>query len=130
MKTNLKFTFETGSSVPFSFFFYTWVTIDGNSLRTNLYSKPADAHLYLRRDSCHPPSCTKGLVKGELLRARRICSRDDDFKKSAGKMMSYFVQRGFSENTVKSKVEEVLSVPREQALIYKKRKEPKEFHLS
>ena len=82
MKTNLKFTFETGSLVPF---LDTWVTVDGNSLRTNLYSKPTDAHLYLRRDSCHPPSCTKGLVKGELLRARRICSRDDDFKKSAGK---------------------------------------------
>ena len=39
--------------------------------------------------------------------------------------MSYFVQRGFSENTVKSKVEEVLSVPREQALIYKKGKNQK-----
>ena len=80
METELKFTFESGKSVPF---LDTLVSINGTSLKTDLYSKPTDAHLYLRRDSCHPSSCTKGMVKGELLRARRICTLEEDFKKAA-----------------------------------------------
>jgi hypothetical protein len=64
---------------------------EGGKLKTLLFSKPTDAHLYLRKDSCHPSSCTKGLVKGELLRARRICSEEKDFKETAVRMTSYFL---------------------------------------
>jgi hypothetical protein len=65
LKTHLNFTFEQGNSVPF---LDTMVSLgEGGKLKTLLFSKPTDAHLYLRKDSCHPSSCTKGLVKGELL---------------------------------------------------------------
>ena len=87
LKTDLKFTFEVGKSVPF---LDTMVSINGDKLKTTLYSKETDAHFYLRKSSCHPPSCTKGVVKGELLRVRRICTLDEDFKKAAGKKMGHF----------------------------------------
>ena len=64
---------------------------------------------------------TKGLVKGELLRARRICTTDSDFKEAAGKMTHYFLQRGFNEEEIREKVSEVLATPREDALAYKKK---------
>ena len=118
MRTNLKFTFETGSSVPF---LDTMVSIDGRRLKTTLFSKPTDAHLYLRSDSCHPPSCTKGLVKGELLRARRICTKDSDFKEAASRMKGYFIQRGFNQEAVEEKIAEVLETPRNEALTYRKK---------
>ena len=118
MKTKLKFTFETGSSVPF---LDTMVSIDGNKLKTALYSKPTDAHLYLRSDSCHPKSCTKGLVKGEMLRARRICTKEADFIEAADKMKGHFMRRGFEQSAIERTIGEVLSMPREDALTYKKK---------
>ena len=118
LRTKLKFTYETGSSVPF---LDTLVSIDGSKLKTTLYSKPTDAHLYLRSDSCHPKSCTKGLVKGELLRARRICTKEEDFIEAANKMKSYFMQRGFDQQAVEATISEVLTKSREEALVYKKK---------
>ena len=110
--------FEMGSSVPF---LDTTVSIDGHTLKTTLYSKPTDAHLYLRSDSCHPPSCTKGLVKGELLRARRICTKDTDFIETENRMKGHFVQRGFIGEEVEQKIGEVLQIPRSEALTYRKK---------
>ena len=116
MKTDLQFTFEVGTSVPF---LDTNVSIRGNNLVTSLYSKKTDAHLYLRRDSCHPPSCTKGLVKGELLRARRICSTEEDFKKAAESMLGYFAERGFEKHDMEKTYTEVSSMKRKEVLEYK-----------
>ena len=65
MQTNLEFTFEMGEVVPFLDTVVS-TTLKG-WLKANLFSKPTDAHLYLRSDSCHLKSCSKGLVKGELL---------------------------------------------------------------
>ena len=118
MRTKLKFTFETGTSVPF---LDTLVSIDGRKLKTTLYSKPTDAHLYLRSDSCHPKACTKGLVKGELLRARRICTKEQDFMEAAERMKGYFIQRGFDQPSIEETIGEVLKKPREEALVYKRK---------
>ena len=118
MRTDLKFTFEQGKSVAF---LDTMVSLEGDKLKTDLYSKPTDAHLYLRQNSCHPKSCTKGLVKGELLRARRICTKKEDFEKSAQRMMGFFVERGFKKSEVLNTYKEVLATDREEALQYRKK---------
>ena len=119
MKTDLKFTFETGKSVPF---LDTLVSINGDRLKTTLYSKETDAHLYLRKSSCHPPSCTKGIVKGELLRVRRICTLREDFEKAAGKVMGYFFERGFKKEEMMATYNEVLGMDREEVLEYKNKR--------
>ena len=116
MKTDLKFTFETGKSVPF---LDTLVSINGERLKTTLYSKPTDAHLYLRKSSCHPPSCSKGIVKGELLRVRRICTLKEDFEKAAEKIMGYFSERGFKKEEMLGAYKDVLAMDREDVLEYK-----------
>ena len=43
LRTKLKFTFESGQSVPF---LDTSVSVDGDKLRTDLFSKPTDAQLF------------------------------------------------------------------------------------
>ena len=118
LKTTLKFTFESGQSVPF---LDTSVSVEGGGLRTDLFSKETDAHLYLRRDSCHPPACSKGLIKGELLRARRICSTQEGFEKAATSMKGFFMERGFSTVDVNKVYGEVLQLDREEVLEYKPR---------
>jgi hypothetical protein len=77
MKTQLKFTFEYGKSVPF---LDTKVMLKNGRIETDFYAKATDTHLYLQSDSCHPKSCIKGLPKGEFLRLRRICTSDVTFK--------------------------------------------------
>ena len=63
--------------------------------------------LYLRQESCHPKSCTRGLVKGELLRVRRICSEDADFLKRAAELKNYFLKRRFNGALIDKTIEEV-----------------------
>jgi hypothetical protein len=116
-KTNLKFTFEVGQTVPF---LDTLVSIgESGKQESKLYSKETD--LYLRRDSCHPKSWTKGLVKGDLLRARRICRKDSDFYEAADKMKGYFVERGFERKEVEKTVAEIKGMKREETLVYIKK---------
>ena len=119
MKTKLKFTFETGKSVPF---LDTKISIGSDGkLKTDLYTKTTDAHLYLRQESCHPKSCTRGLVKGELLRVRRICSEDADFLKRAAELKNYFLKRGFNGALIDKTIEEVRKNKREEVLKYKEK---------
>lgn len=120
MKTKLQFTFEAGNSVPF---LDTVISISSNGkLKSDLFSKTTDAHLYLRQDSCHPKSCIKGLVKGEMLRVRRICSEVADYLKRASELKAYFVERGFKSIEVEKTIQEVLVKNREEALKYKEKK--------
>ena len=90
-------------------------------MRRRSATKPTDAHLYLRKSSCHPPSCTKGIVKGELLRVRRICTLKEDFVKAAGKVMGHFSERGFKKDEMLVAFDDVLAMNREDALQYKKK---------
>jgi hypothetical protein len=93
MKTELKYTFETASAGNSLSFLDMLVKIrDSGSLETNLYSKETDAYVYLRQNSCHPKSCIEGLIKGELLCARRICTKQEDFLESAEKMKGYLLE--------------------------------------
>jgi hypothetical protein len=118
MATNLKFTFEMGKEVSF---LDVKVRVDELGLKTDLFSKPTDAHLYLRSDSCHPSSCKKGLVKGELIRIRRICSSDSDFFKQAETMRTHFLKRGFNNDYVNKAIKEVKEMPRDSLLEYKEK---------
>ena len=60
-------------------------------------------------------------MKGELLRARRICTKDVDFIDAANRMKGYFLQRGFRQEEVEQRIGEVLQTPREEALTYRKK---------
>ena len=72
MKSKIKF--ETNMSTDSVNFLDVKVTITGNTLKTSLYNKPTDAHLYLNAKSCHPQYVIKNIPKGQFIRVRRICS--------------------------------------------------------
>ena len=116
MRTKLKFTFDYGKKVSF---LDTQVIIENGGIRTDLYSKPTDAHLYLRSNSCHPTSCKKGLVKAEMLRVRRICSLDTDYRKQSEVMRSHFLKWGFENDSINRAIKEVAEIPRESLLEYR-----------
>ena len=72
----IKFTAEYSSNGVT--FLDTIVIIDGNTIHTDLYTKPTDTHQYLSPESCRPRHCTSSIPYSQSLRLRRICSRTKD----------------------------------------------------
>ena len=50
----------------------------GDLVETSLYEKPQNLFLYLPSHSSHPPGQGTGLVLGQILHIRRLCSKAQD----------------------------------------------------
>ena len=96
--------------------------VDG-FIHTDLYTKPTDAHAYLHFSSCHPRHCKENIPYSQMLRIRRICSKDEDFKRHTQAMSEQFKQRGYSARCVSNAIERVSSLPRASTLEYKEKVE-------
>ena len=55
------------------------VNFNNGFITTSVYSKPADAHLYLNAELSHPSHVIKNIPKGQFIRLKRICSDDKGF---------------------------------------------------
>ena len=62
MKSNIKF--ETNMSSESVHFLDVQVSTKENKIKTSLYSKLTDSHLYLNSKSCHPHHVIKIYLKG------------------------------------------------------------------
>ena len=97
-------------------FLDTAVILDGRRVYTDLYTKPMDTHQYLSPASCHPRHCTSSIPYSQSLRIRRICSREEDYRKRTGELKSHLLARGYGEMTVDLQIEKATRVPRQTAL--------------
>lgn len=89
---------------------------DTRSLTTSIYYKPTDAHNYLLHSSSHPPKCKDSIPYSQLLRLRRICSSEEDFKSNSQTMAEYFAERDYPETTIQDAVRRVSDIERTTAL--------------
>ena len=85
-------------------------------LYTDLYSKPTDAHNYLPADSYHPPHCIKSLPYSQILRLKRICTKNDDFIKHTRDMKTYFKRQGYSDKLFDNAFDKVKDLDRHTLL--------------
>ena len=92
------------------------VSIQHDHLVTSIHYKATDAHNYLLHSSSHPPKCKESIPYSQLLRLRRICSSDDDFKKQADHMTSFFSRRQYPADTIDSAAQRVSTIDRPTAL--------------
>lgn len=51
-------------------------------LQTSLFCKPTNKNNMLHRNSFHTLQTFRGILKGQFIRARRICTQDQDYQKS------------------------------------------------
>ena len=114
MKSKIKF--ESNISKESVNFLDVTVKISGNTIKTSLYSKPTDAHLYLNSKSSHPHHVVKNIPKGQFIRVRRICSDVGDYDLHAKQMKKYFISRGYEEKHLCQTFEEVRKMKREDLL--------------
>ena len=115
---SIKFTLEVSrNSVNF---LDTTVSITADdSLKTDLFCKPTDAHNYLLYSSAHPRSCKTSIPYSQFLRIRRICTHLDDFDKHAKIMGTHFLRRGYPLHLIEEAVIKVRRMDRTTLLTHR-----------
>ena len=114
MKSQMKF--EVNQSNNKVEFLDVSVIFENGKIKTDLYSKPTDAFLYLNKSSNHPKHVIKNIPKGQFIRLRRICSEKEDYFLNCEKLCYYFLKRGYSQRTLQQTIREVYLIKRETLL--------------
>uniref|UniRef100_A0A1A8RNC6 Reverse transcriptase domain-containing protein n=1 Tax=Nothobranchius rachovii TaxID=451742 RepID=A0A1A8RNC6_9TELE len=83
-----------------------------HKLDTKVYFKPTDSHALLHKHSFHPPHTFRGIVRAQLLRFRRICSRADDFHEATGTLFAVLRKRGYSRSFLRRILKNLNTQPR------------------
>lgn len=74
------------------------ITIKNGCIETTIYKKEQNLYLYIPPLSSHPTGILTGLVYGQVLRVRRLCTHEAD---ATGKIKQFFdrlVARGHTAN--------------------------------
>lgn len=97
-------------------FLDTMVKLENGHVYTDLYVKPTDKQLYLRKNSCHPPNTKKSLAYGLGLRIRRICEKEEDYQKHRADLKSQLRKRGYSGAFIENQLQKVDRLDRSELL--------------
>lgn len=65
------------------------------TLDIKVFFKETDTHSLLFKTSFHPKHTYRGLVKSQLIRFKRICTKHDDFKDAVNILFSSLRKRGY-----------------------------------
>ena len=77
MKSKIKFKIHLSTN-EVNFLDITF-SLGHGKLRTTLFTKLSDFHIYLNTSSCHQSHVLKNIPKKQFIRLRRICSRKSDY---------------------------------------------------
>ena len=113
-KSNIKFTsFISPKEVDF---LDITISINSGTIKTQLFTKPTAAHLYVHRLSDHPNHVIKSGPKSQFLRIRRLCSDIQDYDKHASQFQTFYQKRGYNANNLRKTINEVKNMNREDLL--------------
>ncbi|MCG8624020.1 MAG: hypothetical protein MJE68_18770, partial [Proteobacteria bacterium] len=104
-------------------FLDTFIFKEDGKLQTKVYHKPTDNKQYLLYTSCHPKQQKDSIPYSLLIRARRICSKREDFIQEAKNTVKTLRKRKYPEEILKKAVERVLNTTREELLMPKEKEE-------
>ena len=88
------------------------VKVNGDSLVTDVYTKPTDSKAYLHFSSDHPLHVKKAIPSGLAMRARRICSSDRDFLHQVKDINKNLSDRGYPSALVNHELDRVKCMER------------------
>ncbi|XP_056387100.1 uncharacterized protein LOC130282654 isoform X1 [Hyla sarda] len=78
------------------------IQADANGfIQTNLHRKSTSANTVLHASSAHPTHLIRNIPIGQFLRARRLCSTEQDFEMQARDLEKRFRERGYSNRSIK-----------------------------
>ena len=99
------------------------------SLLTKVYHKKTDQKQYLHYKSTHPRNQKDAVPYGLLIRARRICSKDKDFKEEATIIITALLKRGYPDNILLTAFNRARSKTQEELLKSSKKSEDMRIRL-
>ena len=97
-----------------------------NKLHTKESRKETAANSYLHYRSAHPTYAFKGIIKSQLFRIRRLCSREEDFAEAVESLKLRCLNSGYDQTVVEDILKEAQNIPR--SLQIKEREENEEAH--
>ncbi len=111
----IKFTMEYSHT---NIAFLDVMVYKGNNgrIETTIYNKPTDAPTYLHYSSHHPLNQKKSVPYGLMIRARRICSEENEFKKQTYKIMSTLKRVGYPQEILETTMDLVSNLDRQDLL--------------
>ena len=104
-------------------FLDTLVKIEDGHIYTDLYIKLTDKQLYLNSSSCHPSNTKKGLAYGLGLRIKRICEKEEDYRKHRQDLKIQLQRRGYSGKLIESQLGKVDKLVRSDLLNSSRKKD-------
>jgi len=76
------------------------VSVNGDGLCTDVFTKPTDSKSYLHFSSDHPSHVKKAIPSGLAMRAKRICSSSLDFRRQTADIYKNLSTRGYPEQLI------------------------------
>lgn len=74
---------------------------EDQALDIKVFFKETDTHALLFKTSFHPRHTFKGLIKSQLIRFKRICTQDEEFKKAVKILFGTLRKRGYSRSLLR-----------------------------
>ena len=78
------------------------IFIANGQFHTKEYRKETACSSYIKFGSAHPKHCFKGIIKSQMYRIRRLCSRDVDFNEAVAELRTCCVNSGYDTQLVDS----------------------------
>ncbi len=108
---SLKFTSEC-SELSLSILDTMIIKDPSGKLYTTLYTKPTDTHSYMHYASCHPHHQKTGGPYSQLLRVKRICTKNNDFEIHSQNIITFYKSRNYPEQLLQEHLNKVKLIPR------------------
>ena len=80
-----------------------------NKLDIKVYFKKTDTHQLLYKSSFHPKHTFSGIIKSQILRFHRICTRTTDFNQACYLVFSKLKERGYTDRYLRKIKNDTLS---------------------
>ena len=77
------------------------LSIADGRIKTSLYKKPSNIHLYIPPHSCHPPGLLPGVVHGMVFRIFNLCSDPADMELRMVAFFRHLQRRGYQPNALR-----------------------------
>ena len=76
------------------------ITIVNGKIETTLYEKPMNLYLYIPPHSSHPKGVYTGLIFGQVLRIRRLCTHKSDADRKIKDFYNRLLERGHTPESL------------------------------
>lgn len=93
---SIKLTYEIGGN-KLNVLDVTLTTEADGKISSCLYRKPTDGHQFVHWSSDHKETLLASIPYSQLIRVRRNCSKEDDFKRESKFLLERFRRRGYPE---------------------------------